>query len=339
MLHSCQREIINVVKLGSLDTSGVEQALYRANELQQAFYFKSDFYNNGSMPLDERYRLANGGYDLCGAVKQSLQKTKKFKTLPRPLLVLSDALFGDLDYPDDPDAFYFSSQEDDYDAQVSIISTQPVKELEGLTLEAYLFMMLSAHILSTYANISYHDRRGCILDYLDEWVTDDNWMKSGVLCNECEIEIHKRIRRNQISIERIAAAIRLFNRAINRKYCFVVMPFRSTFTKVYETIQTALQEKGWQVKRSDEVVLPRLITDSILKEILTSDLVIADITGGTANVAYEVGLTHALGNDLLLLTQDPLPFDLKNEQTIFYKRDKLKELIPAIHKGMGASRQ
>lgn len=334
MLHSCQKEILTVVKLGSLDASGVEQALYRANELQQAFFFKSDFYNN-PLPLEERYRLANGGFDLCGAVKQALQRTSKFKTLPRPLLVLSDALFGDPDHPNDPEAFYFSSQEDDYDPQVTIISTQPFEELEGLSLESYLLMMLSAHILSTYANISYHDRRGCILDYMDEWVNDDNCMKSGVLCNECEIEIHKRIRRNQVSLERIAAAIRLFHRAIHKKYCFVVMPFRSTFDGVYETIRTALQKKGWQVRRSDEVVLPRLITDSILKEILTSDLVIADITGGNPNVAYEVGLTHALGNDLLLLTQDPLPFDLKNEQTIFYQQDRLEELIPAIHKGIG----
>jgi hypothetical protein len=189
--------------------------------------------------------------------------------------------------------------------------------LAGLSLEAYLFMMLSSHILSTYANISYHDRRGCILDYMNEWVNDDNCLKSGVLCDECEIEIQKRVRRNQISLERIAAAVRLFNRAIKRKYCFVVMPFRTAFDCVYEAIRTALQYKGWQVKRSDEMLLPRLITDSILREILSSDLVIADLTDGNPNVAYEIGLTHALGNDLLLLTQDPLPFDLKNEQTHF----------------------
>jgi hypothetical protein len=59
MIHNCQRETINLIKLGSLDTSGVEQALYRANEVQQAFPFKADFYEF-NLPLDERFLLTNG---------------------------------------------------------------------------------------------------------------------------------------------------------------------------------------------------------------------------------------------------------------------------------------
>ncbi len=335
MIHNCKKETITFVQLGPLDTSSVEQVLYRANELQQTFSFKADF-SRYCLPLDEKYKLANGGYDLCGAVKHAMLQTRKFKKLPRPIVILSSALFGDAAYPNDPEAFYFSSQEDDYDPQVTIISTQPSEELAAFTLQSYLFMMLSAYILSIYANISYHDRRGCILDYCDEWSNEDNCLRSGTLCGECEVEIHKRVRRNQISLESIAAAVRLFNRAIGKKYCFVVMPFVAGLDCVYETIRDALEEKGWQVKRSDEVLLPRLITDSILREILTSDLVIADLTGSSQNVAYEVGLTHALGNDLLLLTQDPLPFDLKNEQTVFYRLDDLKKLKLAIQRGVGS---
>lgn len=63
---------------------------------------------------------------------------------------------------------------------------------------------------------------------------------------------------------------------------------------------------------------------------------IADLTGGNPNVAYEVGLTHALGNDLLLITQDPAPIDLKNEQTIFYQADKLQALGSAVQRGAGS---
>lgn len=331
MIHNCKKETITFVQLGPLDTSSVEQVLYRANELQQAFHFKSDFYEN-CLPLDEEYRLANGGYDLCGAAKHALMQTRRFKKLPRPIVILSSALFGDAAYPNDPEAFYFSSQEDDYDPQVTIISTQPSEELAAFTLQSYLFMMLSAHILSTYANISYHDSRGCILDYCDEWNNDDNCLKSGTLCGECEVEIQKRLRQKQISLEIIAAAIRLFNRALSRKYCFVVMPFLPNLKPVYEAIQGTLEASGWQVKRSDEVMFPRLITESVLREILTSDLVIADLTGSNHNVAYEVGLTHALGNDCLLLTQDVLPFDLKNEQAVFYRIDDLEGLKSAIRR-------
>ena len=330
MIHSCQRETINVIKLGPLDTAGVEQALYRANEVQQAFYFRADFYKT-NLPLDERYRLANGGYDLCGAVEQALRRTRKYKTLPRPLIVLSSALFGDPDHADDPEGFYFSSNEDDYDAQVTIMTTQPHEELEGLSLEAYMLMMLAAHILSMYANVSYHERKGsegCILDYMDEWTNDDNCLIREPLCSKCDVEIQKRVRQDKVSLDRVAAAIRLFNQAIKRKYCFVAMPFRPAFDPIYETIRTALQEKGWQVRRADELFLPRLITDTILREILTSDLVIADLTGGNPNVAYEVGLTHALGNDP--------PIDLKNEQTIFYDADNLQALGSAVQRGAGS---
>jgi len=322
-------------QLGPLETSTIEQALFRANELQQAFYFKPEFYNH-RLPLGEEYRLANGGYDLCGAVKHALLRTKRFKGLPRPLVVLTSALFGDADDPNNPEAFYFSSQEDDYDPHLTIITTQPSEELPAFSLQEYLFMMLAAHILSTCANISYHDRRGCILDYDDEWRIDDNCLKIGALCGECEIEIQKRLRGKQITIEEIAAAIRLFNRAIRKKYCFVVMPFADNFDCVYKAVREALEEKGWEVKRSDDVPFSRLITESVLREILVSDIVIADLSGCNQNVAYEVGLTHALGNDLLIIAQNPPPFNLANEQTVLYRIDDLENLRKAVQRGVGS---
>ncbi len=336
MIHSCQRKTITFAQLGPLETSTVEQALFRANELQTAFYFKPEFYNY-RLPLDEMYRLANGGYDLCGAVKHSLLRLKEFRKLPRPLIVLTSALFGDADDPNNPEAFYFSSQEDDYNPKVTIITTQPSEELAAFNLQQYLFMMLSAHILSTYVNISYHEQRGCLLDYDDEWRNDDNCLNSGALCDECEVEIQKRLRGKQITIEEIAAAIRLFNRAIRKKYCFVVMPFSADFDCVYKAVQEALEEKGWEVKRSDDVAFSRLITESVLREILVSDLVLADFSGCNQNVAYEVGLTHALGSDLLLIAQNPPPFNLANEQTVLYRIDDLEHLKIAVQRAAGSA--
>jgi hypothetical protein len=333
MIHSCKRETITVVQLGStLDSSSIEQALHRANELQVAFYFQPNCYGT-RLPLGEEYRLANGGFDLCGAVKQALTHDEAFNTVPRPLLVLSNDAFGDPDFPSDPDAFYFSSQEDDYDPQVTIISTQPVSELAGVTLESYLFMMLSTHILSKYANISYHRQaRGCLLDYDGEWTNDENCLREGILCEECEDEIRRRVSQKKVSIEIIAAAIRLFNRAIGHRYCFVIMPFLTDLNCVYELIRSVLEEKGWQVKRADEVFLHRLITDGIFQEIVTADLVVADLSGLNPNVFYEVGLTHALGNDLLLISQDRLPTDLTVDHALFYQTDQLESLKKMIKK-------
>jgi len=115
------------------------------------------------------------------------------------------------------------------------------------------------------------------------------------------------------------------------------MPFNNTFGPVHETINQALTEVWWKVRRADQVSYPRLVTDLILKEILTSDLVVADLTNSNPNVFYEVGLAHTLGNDLLLLTQDKeIPFDLKNEQTIFYDAGQLPDLKKAIQQSVGS---
>jgi hypothetical protein len=338
MIHNCQRETVNVFRLGSLDTSEVDQVLHQANELQHPFYFKSELYGL-RLPLDGKYKLPNGGYDLCGAVKELLLKNRKYRKLPRPLIVMSAEPLGDPDHPTEPDWFYFSSQEDEYDARVTIISTQPLSVLpKTRTLENYLFMMLSTYILSDYANVSYHkNNRGCFLDYCDELRDAENCLRVGELCDECQVQLQKRMRQNEISIEKVAAAIRLLNRAAGRRYCFVMMPFNNASKPVYKMICDALVELGWKVKRADEVSYPRLITDLILKEILTSDLVVADLTDLNPNVFYEVGLAHTLGNDLLLLTQEKdIPFDLKNEQTIFYSLAELEELKKAIQRSVGS---
>jgi len=58
MIHNCERETVAVFRLGSLDTSEMDQALNRANELQHSFYFKSELYGL-RLPLDEKYNTAS----------------------------------------------------------------------------------------------------------------------------------------------------------------------------------------------------------------------------------------------------------------------------------------
>jgi hypothetical protein len=89
--------------IGPLETSDVEQVLWRANELQYAFNFDFDFYKR-RLPLDEKYRLPNDGYDLCGAV-EALLKNKKYKNLPCPLIIFSSEPLGDADHPSSRKSF------------------------------------------------------------------------------------------------------------------------------------------------------------------------------------------------------------------------------------------
>ncbi len=336
MIHNCQRDKITVVQLGDLETARVEHALYRASQVQYPFHFW--FERKWRLPLDDNYKLPNGGFDLCGAVEQLL-KSKKYKNLPRPLILVSKEPMGDPDNPNEADDFYDYSQEDDYDPLVSIISTHTLKGLPSdITMERFIQMMLATYIFSVYGNLAFHeDLRGCVFDYCDEDKDVEKCFRIGRVCDECEAVLNKRMRSKEVGVEKVAAATKLLNKAAGRKYCFVVMPFAERFNSVYGVIHSVMNDLGWLVKRADEVSYPRLITELIFKEILTSDLVIADLTDLNPNVLYEVGLTHAVGNDLILLAQGEPPFDLKIEHTIIYSTNKTEEFKGKLIRSIGNS--
>jgi len=65
---------------------------------------------------------------------------------------------------------------------------------------------------------------------------------------------------------------------------------------------------------------PGHILDQIWTEIRKSEVVIADVTGGKCNVYYEVGLAHALGKDIIFVTQHTvrLPFESWTSRLLRY---------------------
>lgn len=105
---------------------------------------------------------------------------------------------------------------------------------------------------------------------------------------------------------------------------FVVMPFDEEFDAVYaELIVPSLQEGGFSVRRADSLLDQQNIIRDIVQGIDSADLVIADLTGLSANVLYELGLAHGLGRPVVLLTQDleSVPFDLRSYRIIPYSVD------------------
>ena len=62
------------------------------------------------------------------------------------------------------------------------------------------------------------------------------------------------------------------------------------------------------VLRADEVSGPGLVIGDIVRELSTSQLVIADITPINANVYFEVGYALALGKPTILLAQKDTPY-------------------------------
>src|SRR5436190_2703313 len=104
-------------------------------------------------------------------------------------------------------------------------------------------------------------------------------------------------------------------------FCFIVMPFDSLFQVQYErVIRPAIEELGLICIRADELYSRPQVMADIWKSIRKSRLVIAELTGRNANVFYEIGLAHAIGKPIILLTrnEDDVPFDLKALRYRYY---------------------
>lgn len=128
---------------------------------------------------------------------------------------------------------------------------------------------------------------------------------------------------------------------IDRRLCFVLMPFSETWSdEIYKLIRATIESLGYQCLRADNLSGPIIIED-IWTKINQAGLVIADVTGKNPNVMYEVGIAHTVGRPTILLTQDikEVPFDFTHLRHIEYKNSvssanafkrKLKEATTEI---------
>ncbi len=69
------------------------------------------------------------------------------------------------------------------------------------------------------------------------------------------------------------------------------------------------------------------IMDQVWQGIRGADAVVADITGKNPNVFYEIGLAHALGKEVILISQEPeAPFDVRSSRRVTYSAHDLDSL-------------
>jgi hypothetical protein len=102
------------------------------------------------------------------------------------------------------------------------------------------------------------------------------------------------------------------------------MPFDAAFDDVYKLgIKGAVaQFDGVVAERVDEQIYREGILERIYRQIEVADIIIADMTGQSPNVFYEVGYAHAKGKLCILLTSNAndIPFDLKHQRHIVYSK-------------------
>lgn len=103
---------------------------------------------------------------------------------------------------------------------------------------------------------------------------------------------------------------------------FIAMPFNDAFNSIYEDhIEKVCNKKLLSCLRVDRIKRASSIINDIWSGINSAKVIIADCTGQNANVFYEIGLAHALGKPVILITQNlnDIPFDISRIRYIKYE--------------------
>jgi len=113
--------------------------------------------------------------------------------------------------------------------------------------------------------------------------------------------------------------------------CFIITPIgddnsiirRKTDGLINNVIRPVCEKLKFKAIPAHEIDNSGSITNQVIKSILDSKLVIANLTGLNPNVMYELAIRHATGLPILCLAEKStkLPFDITTERTIFYCDD------------------
>ena len=124
--------------------------------------------------------------------------------------------------------------------------------------------------------------------------------------------------------------------AIDAKLVAVMMPFNAEFNGVFSALQGAVSAFNMRCLRADNIWDDDVIIQDVVKLIGTARVVICDLTNKNANVFYETGIAHTLGQDVILIAQheSDVPFDLRHVRHIKYfpNEQGLGELAKKVSK-------
>ena len=110
---------------------------------------------------------------------------------------------------------------------------------------------------------------------------------------------------------------------LNEKLVFLLSPFGEPFDGIFaDHIKPTVEKIGeLNCLRADDIYDIQPVIDDIWRLTNEAKIIIAELTGKNANVFYETGLAHAIGKEVILITQsmDDVPFDLQHHRYIRYE--------------------
>lgn len=110
---------------------------------------------------------------------------------------------------------------------------------------------------------------------------------------------------------------------------FLIIPFKSDFEDIYQSISQAVMASSRIPTRIDEADPEPGYFSDIESAIKKAEIIIADISEANPNVMYEVGIAQSLSKPLILLCQkgEEVAFDLKRFNILFYDRKQLSHTL------------
>lgn len=158
------------------------------------------------------------------------------------------------------------------------------------------------------------------------------------------------LQRNK-SIKKTDRAIYKLNKNLGgtlMKSCFVVSPIgdngsdtRNNADKLFKyIISPVCQSFNFEAIRADQINESDSITQTIIEQLQTADLVIADISGHNPNVFYEMGYRKCTNKPIIHLKRkgESIPFDVNTVRTFEYDLtdlDNVEEIKERLKQTVG----
>ena len=124
-----------------------------------------------------------------------------------------------------------------------------------------------------------------------------------------------------MGVEPVFGRPQLAGRGEKRVDVFVLMPFKADPGKLYwERIKAMGKELKIKIERSDERYKPGVFFQEVWNGICAARLILAICSEINQNVFYEIGIAHAVGKKVVLLTHAELqiPSDIEHFNRIEY---------------------
>lgn len=121
---------------------------------------------------------------------------------------------------------------------------------------------------------------------------------------------------------------------IDENLVSVMMPFAANFASVYTAIQGVAADLGMTCQRADDIWVHTTVIQDVVSLISKAKVVICDLSDKNPNVFYEAGIAHAIGAEVILISQHAtdVPFDLRHIRYIPYHPNQqgLDELATSL---------